>query len=61
MRNNQVSVRMPLHVKLRLEAIREAFPHLTMTQVVNDLLCKALEQLEPEMPQLKEIEKEYRP
>lgn len=43
---NQTSMRLSVHVSAKIAAICEMFPQRTKTQIINDLLSTALDQLE---------------
>jgi hypothetical protein len=40
----QISIRLPLHVAAKINAINEMFPMKTKTQIIGDLLASALSQ-----------------
>jgi len=39
----QISIRLPLHVAVKIEALCEMFPNRTKTEIIGDLLSTALE------------------
>jgi hypothetical protein len=43
---NQTSMRLSVHVAAKISALCEMFPQRTKTQIINDLLSTALDQLE---------------
>jgi hypothetical protein len=43
---NQTSMRLSVHVAAKISALCEMFPQRAKTQIINDLLSTALEQLE---------------
>ena len=43
---NQTSVRLSVHVAAKISALCEMFPQRAKTQIINDLLSTALDQLE---------------
>lgn len=61
MKRKQTSIRFPVHITAKLNALHDIYPHLTRTQMVSDLLDKVLKHLEKEIPILKQIDEELRP
>ena|ERR1044071_4476650 len=43
---NQTSMRLSIHVAAKISALCEIFPQRTKTQLINDLLSEALDELE---------------
>ena len=43
---NQTSMRLSVHVAAKISALGEMFPQRTKTQIINDLLSTALDELE---------------
>ena len=46
----QVSVRLPVHVAAKINALAELFPNKTKTEIIGDLLSAALEDLIQSLP-----------
>lgn len=46
---NQTSMRLSIHVAAKVSALCELFPQRTKTQIINDLLSTALDELEPSL------------
>ena len=42
---HQTSMRLSVHVAAKIQALCDMFPHRTKTQIINDLLATALDQL----------------
>lgn len=61
MKRKQTSIRFPVHITAKLNALHDLYPHVTRTQIVSDLLDRALKHLEQEIPVLKQIDDELRP
>ena len=46
----QFSIRLPVHVAARIAALCEMYPSKTRTDIINDLLATALDQIEESLP-----------
>lgn len=46
MKNQQTSLRLPVHVFAKVKAIQDLYPHLTRTKIIADLLESVLDDLE---------------
>lgn len=49
--SKQFSFRLPVHVAAKIAALCEMYPHKNRTQIVADLLCAALDDLEKSLPE----------
>lgn len=49
----QISIRLPVHVAAKIYALEEIYPSKTRTEIINDLLSTALEEMEDSIPSSK--------
>ncbi len=49
----QISIRLPVHVAAKIYALEEIYSTKSRTQIINDLLSTALEDLESSLPSVK--------
>lgn len=48
-----VSLRLPIHVAARLQALCDVYPHKSQAEIVADLLAAALDEVEQSFPRVK--------
>jgi len=55
----QLSIRLPILVSAKIQALCDLFPRKTKTEIIGDLLDSALEALEDELPMTKGEQSDY--
>jgi len=51
--SKQISIRLPIHVAAKIYALEGTYPNKTRTQIINDLLASALEDIGDSIPSAK--------